>query len=233
MPEVEEIPVPTVKQRLTARLLSFLVRCLCQTLRLQTQGETKALQALEKYGGGSLICWHGRTLIPTYYFRGRGFGTLISLSRDGGLMAEYQRTLGMFVIRGSSSRRGMTAVREALTFFKSGGVMLLTPDGPRGPTEIVQPGVLFLTRKSGKPIIPGGISASPCWRLKSWDRFLIPKPFSRAAIVFGDPFFVLPDESLETAAERLAVILNHLQDRADRAVIPSSHVTAGGGKSLH
>lgn len=214
----EDIRPPTLKERFFARLLSVTVRALCATLRVTVEGEEEAMAALKAQNGGFLICWHGRTLFPTDRFRGRGYGTLISMSRDGSLMAQYQRNLGMVTIRGSTKRRGVLAAREVLTFLDKGGVMLMTPDGPRGPSHIVQSGVVFLAKKSGKGVIPGGVAASPCWHLNSWDKYLIPKPFARACIHFGDPFFVAPDESLEAAAERLAAVMNELETRAEASI---------------
>ena len=216
-PAAEEIRPPTLKERLMVGILSVTVRLLCATLRLTVEGDAEASAALKAHRGGFLVCWHGRTLIPTNFYRGRGYGTLISLSRDGRLMALYQRKLGMSVIHGSSSRRGMAAARETLTFLENGGVMLLTPDGPRGPSHVVQSGVLFLAKKSGKPIIAGGIAASPAWASKSWDKFQIPKPFARARLILGEPFFVSPDESLESAAAHLAAVMNELEARAEKA----------------
>ena len=220
MREVEVIKPPTGKQRFIAGFASVAVRLLCASLRLRVVGEEKAMAALAE--GGILVTWHGRTIIPTNRLRGRGYGTLISISRDGALMAEYQRRLGMAVIRGSTGRRGVAAAREVLAFLASGGIMLLTPDGPRGPTHAVQPGVLFLAQRSGKPIVPGGVAAHPRWLARSWDSYMIPKPFSRAHFVYGEPFFVAPDEPLEAAGQRLTEILNALEAQAESAVAPRS-----------
>jgi lysophospholipid acyltransferase (LPLAT)-like uncharacterized protein len=142
--------------------------------------------------GAILVTWHGRTLLPIHRFRGRGYWALISLSRDGELQAENFRRFGFRVVRGSTGRRGVLATRETLAALKAGGVLAFTPDGPRGPTHKAQPGVVYFAQKNGCPIIPVGISAYPRWQMRSWDRYLIPKPFSRACWVVSDPFSSAP-----------------------------------------
>jgi len=211
----EEIRSPTFKERFIARLLTVVIRLLCATLRLTVECEEQTMKALQESDGGFLVCWHGRTLVPTDYFRGRGYGTLISMSRDGSLMAQYQRNLGMKTIRGSTKRRGVLAAREALTFLEQGGIMLMTPDGPRGPSHIVQPGIIFLAKKSRKVIIPGGIYATPNWKLKSWDQYMVPRPFSRVRMILGEPFYISSDETLEAAAERLRIVMDDIELKAE------------------
>jgi hypothetical protein len=113
-----------------------------------------------------------------------------------------------------------------------GGVLAFTPDGPRGPAGIAQPGVVYFALKSGKPIIPAGIAAWPRWETRSWDRFMIPKPFARAYWVFGEPIFVREGDNLEDVAQRVTEEINGLQSRAEQAVRPEDYTTAkpAGGK---
>lgn len=218
MREVERVrPIPTEK-KLLVFLMSGLVRLICMTLRLRVIGEEETAAVVRK-GGAVLATWHGRTLIPIDRFRGRhDYHGVISNSRDGDIQAQIFRTRGMGVIRGSTGRRGVTATREVLSVLSRGEVILFTPDGPRGPTQKIQPGIVYFAQRSGRPIIPAGVSANPRWLLGTWDRFLIPKPFCRARLIYGEPIYITPDEDPEAAARRVEDALNHLEAQAEREV---------------
>ena len=212
------------RTRLLARTIVFVAGVLTRTLRLTTEREAET-EALVR-DGGMLVTWHGRTLIPIARWRGRPhlpLWMLVSLSRDGDLQNEIFRASGYHVIRGSTGRRGVAATREALHALASGGVLAMTPDGPRGPTQVVQTGVVYFAQRSGKPIVPTGISAYPRWILGSWDGFLIPKPFARARWVYGDALYVTPDETLESACLRLADAIQKVEAKAEAGVLPRNY----------
>jgi len=95
----------------------------------------------------------------------------------------------------------MEAVRE----LKKGAVLCFTPDGPRGPSGVVQGGLMMMAKKSGQPIIPIGMATNRRWLIKSWDRYMVPKPFSRGVMVFGDPIFV-PADASDEEVERLRIV---------------------------
>jgi len=218
--EVEqERPIP-LKKRMLVRVLSVVVRVLCATLRLQVEGEREAEERIAADGGGILCTWHGRTLIPINRFRGRShYHGMISMSRDGDFQAHTFRTFGIGVIRGSTGRRGVLATREAIGVLERGCVLLFTPDGPRGPSgKVVQPGVCYLAQRTGRAIVPAGISANPRWLLPVWDKFMIPKPFARARLIYGDPIYIAPGDSLEDAARQLEQALDRLEAAAEQAV---------------
>lgn len=125
------------------------------------------------------------------------------------------------MIRGSTGRGGERAAIEAIRVLRKGESLAMTPDGPRGPAEEVQGGVLLMAKKSGAAIIPIGSSARPCWNVRSWDRYLIPKPFAKAVLIFGEPIFVPADadeEGLEVAREAVTQGINRLQEEAERQV---------------
>jgi lysophospholipid acyltransferase (LPLAT)-like uncharacterized protein len=122
------------------------------------------------------------------------------------------------VVRGSTGRRAVLATREVLNLLAQGEVIMCTPDGPRGPAQEAQPGALYFAQRTGLPIVPAGIAAFPCWHLNSWDRYMIPKPFSRARWIYGEPFYVTPDEDIAGAQRRLTDEINRLQADAERAV---------------
>ncbi|MEY2505450.1 MAG: hypothetical protein QOG27_1730, partial [Verrucomicrobiota bacterium] len=152
--------------------------------------------------------WHNRLLMlprvfdPSFPTR-QSFG-LISASRDGDFIASFIERSGYGTIRGSSSRKGMLALRQLVDTLAAGNNVLLTPDGPRGPIYQASQGVIFLAQKSGAPIVPIHMEYSNSWRLKSWDRFVVPRPFAKLRAIFGAPVRVAPmDDPAQFEAERL------------------------------
>jgi lysophospholipid acyltransferase (LPLAT)-like uncharacterized protein len=143
---------------------------------------------------------------------------LISLSRDGEVQNAIFHRFGFHTIRGSTGRGGARAALQLARMIKEGASLAFTPDGPRGPTHRVQPGTIFLAQRSGCPILPIGVSARPRKLLRSWDSYMIPMPFSRAALVIGDPFYVpadLDEKGKEQVAAQLERILNTVEKRAE------------------
>ena len=134
--------------------------------------------------------WHGRLLLLPYLYGHRGAHVLTSRSRDGELVARWIRRFGLEPVRGSSSRGGADAVRLLARAIRSGREVVVVPDGPRGPREVLKPGVIALARLSGAPIVPTAVGASREWRLRSWDEFRIPQPFARCVVRFGEPIHV-------------------------------------------
>jgi hypothetical protein len=134
--------------------------------------------------------WHGRLLLLPYLYGHRGAHVLTSRSRDGELVARWIRRFGLEPVRGSSSRGGADAVRLLARAIRAGREVVVVPDGPRGPREVLKPGVIALARLSGAPIVPTAVGASREWRLRSWDEFRIPQPFARCVVRFGEPIHV-------------------------------------------
>lgn len=202
-------------------LLWGLARLIGLTLRLRVEGWEKVEAHLRTGQGAVLITWHGRTLIPANFMRGKGAWAMISLSRDGEIQANIFERFGFRIIRGSTGRGGVRAALEAARCVQGGGVLAFTPDGPRGPSQKVQPGTLLIAQKAGCPIFPAGISAYPRKLLPTWDRYLIPMPFARAAFLFGDPIWVPAEvgkEAFPEIAEHLEQVLNALEARAETLV---------------
>jgi lysophospholipid acyltransferase (LPLAT)-like uncharacterized protein len=133
--------------------------------------------------------WHEGMLLPALHYARRDIRVLISQHADGQLIAEICERLGFGTVRGSSTRGGAEAVREVL---KAGGKwhFAITPDGPRGPRRTLQTGAVFLAAHSGMPVVPMGIGFDRAWRMKSWDRFAVPRPGSRGVLVTGTPIEV-------------------------------------------
>jgi lysophospholipid acyltransferase (LPLAT)-like uncharacterized protein len=189
-----------------------------KTLRIKWIGEEN-LDSIRKNQGQVIYAfWHGRMLIFSYSHRWQKAHVLISQHRDGELIARIIERLGFVSVRGSTTRGGTKAIFEMAEKGASGYDVAITPDGPRGPRFKVQLGTIYIAQRSQMPIIPITNSAKSRWTLSSWDGFLIPKPFSKAVIIIGEPIYV-PLEStpheLEEKREELEKRLVDLTQKAD------------------
>jgi len=204
------------RSRFLSAIIYFLVKTIYRTMRMVCENMDRSNPSKH---GVILVTWHGRTAIPACVFEGRGCWALISLSRDGELQNGVFSRFGFQTIRGSTGRGGVRGALQMARKVKEGGVLAFTPDGPRGPTHKVQPGVILMAQKSGAPIVPLGVAASRSWQAKSWDSYMIPKPFSRGYVLLGDPIFIPPSLSeLERDAfcTRVEVEINRLEKEAER-----------------
>jgi len=152
--------------------------------------------------------WHNRLLIFPFvlrrFFSNRHGAALISASRDGDLLADAITRFGFDVVRGSSSRLGASAILQLTDVLASGGDVVITPDGPRGPAYELGPGIVYLAQKSGAAVVPVNMEYSSCWRLKSWDRFILPRPFAKICVIIGQPHRVRSTNTVDDfEAERL------------------------------
>ena len=137
--------------------------------------------------------WHAHILVPSYVGRNLGAKVLISQHRDGEYIAQVVQWLGNDVARGSTTRGGARALLSIIKKVKEEKVSIaITPDGPKGPRFVVQSGVIMLGQKTRYPIIPVMVHHARCWELPSWDRFCIPKPFSKVVLIYGDPIIIPP-----------------------------------------
>jgi lysophospholipid acyltransferase (LPLAT)-like uncharacterized protein len=164
--------------------------------------------------------WHNRLFLFPYAMRRflpdrRGAG-LVSSSRDGLMVSQVVTRFGFEVVQGSSSRKGASAMLQLAEILSHGRDVTITPDGPRGPVYEVSPGVIFLAQKTGAPVVAWGMEFSKCWRLKNWDRFIVPRPFSKVRIILGAPHRVEPtatDEEFEAERLRLQKTMRDLVER--------------------
>jgi lysophospholipid acyltransferase (LPLAT)-like uncharacterized protein len=198
-----------------------LVRVLGRSLRV-TERNRGAVEALWAAGGPVVyVVWHGRMLmLPYWYGAARRPWVLASRSRDGEALVRYVEGFGVRVVRGSTSRGGAAALRVlARLLRRERAEVVVVPDGPRGPRFVAQPGAVLLAKLSGAPIVPVGIGIAPATVLRSWDAFVVPHPFARAVLVWGDPLRVpsdASDEGLETARQALEGALRRVTEAADR-----------------
>lgn len=198
-----------VVPRLGAPLFGLLAR----TWRV-TRVERERFDRLER--GFIIAMWHGRMLLGVREMRGEHLHVLVSMSGDGDVSEALLEQFGYTVVRGSRSRGGARALREMLEILGSGGVVVITPDGPRGPRHSLNPGLAWMAKATGYPVLPLGLAVDRAWRLKSWDRFAIPKPFARIALVFGELVRVprtATEDEMARATEEIRARLFELETR--------------------
>ena len=178
-PSVNEV---TGWRRLLVWLLALLLRTWGRTLRMQADTETLA-RLTKSDEPAAIVIWHNRLFLSAeifrrYRYRRRVFG-LVSASKDGAWLAAFYTMIGLTPVRGSSSNFGREAGKALIEVMRAGHDIGITPDGPRGPLYTVEPGVLVVTRRNNAPMILVGAEFGPAKRLRSWDRFYIPWPFTR------------------------------------------------------
>ncbi len=160
--------------------------------------------------------WHQRLLVFTYTHQDQGVTVMISRHADGALIADTVERMGFHTIRGSSTRGGKKALFEMSR--QRGTDLAITPDGPRGPRHTVKNGLVYLAAKTGCPIIPGTCSYGRFWRFNSWDRFILPKPGTRALIQTRAPIVIPPEAAgdIKRYRKKLEAILKDLTEETDR-----------------
>lgn len=180
-------------------------------------------EILDQYKNGFVIaCWHGQQLIGFYHFRGKGYTILSSEHRDGDYSSSIMRRFGWRIVRGSSTRGAVRGLINLLDNLRKGIPVVLTPDGPRGPIYHIEPGVIYLAQKTGAPVIPLAFAFSKAIYLRTWDKFVVPAPFCRCVVQYGDPIFVnkkLDENQMETEKSRLASALHRTNAQAQRVLI--------------
>lgn len=180
-------------------LLLALGRLWLRSLRVRWIGPESPLP-----DGAVIVLWHEHLPACIRIFSGRGIHVLISRSADGDWAARACESFGYRVHRGSSTRGGAGGMRTLLRAMETGGGLAgMALDGPRGPRRMPKPGSLWLARKRASPVVPVWVDARRAFRLKSWDRSLIPWPFSRVTVLIGKPFHPLGGDQIEAAMRNL------------------------------
>jgi lysophospholipid acyltransferase (LPLAT)-like uncharacterized protein len=178
----------TFKQRviltLVPRLTSLVIRCLGMTLRYEDVVDVGAATGYDRPGPDVYAMWHRSLLACAWRFRNRNIAILISESFDGELIARTVARLGFVPIRGSSSRGGAPGLRNMERSFRAGNICAFTADGPRGPAMVAKAGAAQLAALVGVDVGTFYVLPERAWVVRSWDRFLIPKPFSRVVVTW-------------------------------------------------
>ena len=184
-----------VAPRLAAALFGPLISLLARTWRVEMVNQDRWLAVARSGRPHVFLLWHDVLLPLLWQHRGRGVTIVVSEAQDGQYLAEYARRIGYREAKGSSSRGGVRALLGAVKALKAGGSAAFTPDGPRGPRREFKGAVLMAAARGGATVVPLHAGADRAWRLRSWDRFMIPKPFARVRIVYGMPFEVAEGEA--------------------------------------
>ena len=205
-----------------ARLLSFIgsivLSVWSRTVRIQFVN--KAVPDRLASEGKNIIYafWHGRQFLLFHSHRNTGIVIPASESRDGEIQARILKWFGFDVVRGSSKRKGDRALLGLVGGLRKGKCLALAVDGPRGPIYEAKQGVTYMAGKLDKLIVPVITSAKSYWILdKIWDKYLLPKPFTRGVVLYGEPIIVkgINDEELEVKRKELETALNRLMAQAD------------------
>lgn len=207
-----------LKSRLVAGLGGGLLRALLESCRVSQDGVENFARFHREGRPVVFVLWHGRLLPCTYWNRHQGLVTLVSRHSDGGYIARIVEEWGYTAVRGSSSRGGSGALRELVGYLRAGRSLAITPDGPRGPREVMKPGALLAAQLAGAPIIPAAGGASRAWWFGGWDRFLIPQPFARVRLAYGAPIEVprgVGPEEMERISLEVELRLGELMQRVD------------------
>ncbi len=190
------------------------------TSRLRVRGGEHRLSLRERGQHFIYALWHNRQVFFTYSHRGERASVMVSRSRDGEMIVKVMELSRIRASRGSSSRDSRAAIRDMMQLVREGWDLGITPDGPKGPVYEAKSGTPFLARKLGIPILPITNAMSNRLTLKSWDKFIVPLPFSRAVVRSGAPIEVGPDDDLEAKAAELKASLDRITEEAEREVTP-------------
>ncbi|HEX3866225.1 MAG TPA: lysophospholipid acyltransferase family protein [Gemmatimonadaceae bacterium] len=181
----------------SARVGGWIVRALGATWRFEVSHDDDVRRLRAEGVPVVFALWHGEILPLLYHHRGEGVAVLISEHADGEIIARVATSLGYRTVRGSTSRGAARAILGLTRVLREGSDLAITPDGPRGPAKSFAPGVAVVAQRAGAPVIAAAVHASRSWRLGSWDRFLIPRPFARIHVAYSDASFV----GVETARD--------------------------------
>ena len=206
---------PTAKMRWIVRLGALFVRGLAATWRIRVIGDDGIRAEREAERPVIITLWHGQMLPLLYQHRGERVAILISEHRDGEIIARIASALGHRTVRGSTTRGAGRALLSLVRQVEGGRDIAVTPDGPRGPAKSFAAGALTVAQRTGAAIIPATVVTKSAWRLKSWDRFMIPRPFARVVISYGPASRVSVGDARAASSE--APRFQELMEAAERA----------------
>ncbi len=208
-----------IKNWLAPRLGLFIFDLLIFTLRIEVEGENEEIKNILKMRQYIYASWHGRLLLFFLKKRqNRSTAVMTSKSRDGNIAADMQEVAGYIPFRGSTHKGGRDALEEIADYMNNNKqAVLLSVDGPTGPIYKAKPGIIKLAEKTGYPIIPISFSAKRAFILKSWDRCMIPKPFSKITLIYGKPFYLSAQATDEQKVELLQAVENNLREITEYA----------------
>jgi hypothetical protein len=188
-----------------------LISLIGRTARFEVTGWENHEQAEANGGLPIYVFWHDRIFLTTYWWRKRRIVVMTSRSFDGEYIARFIQRFGYGAVRGSSTRGGVGAIVEMTRLMRAGCTTAFTIDGPKGPRYVAKMGAVLLAKKSGQPILPVTLALDRYWTTPSWDKFQIPKPFTRAHVYVAPPIYVPADADDNLVAAKR----NELQQALD------------------
>lgn len=181
-----------------SKLYLFLIYSIGYSCRKKFVGLELVDELKQKEKNWIFAAWHNNVATASWLLRRQNGTVLVSASKDGEAIACAVNAMGIGTVRGSTSKGGGRALIEMVKVVRGGRIGLITPDGPRGPKEVLQSGVILLAQKTGAPIFPYHVEATRQWAFKkSWDQHKIPKPFSTIVVRVGEPCYVPPSLNKE------------------------------------
>jgi lysophospholipid acyltransferase (LPLAT)-like uncharacterized protein len=209
------VPLQSPRLAWQVRLGVMIVRLLATTWRVRTSG-TEIVAALRTANQPIVFTlWHGQMLPLLWHHRREGVSVLISEHRDGELIARVATAFGFRTVRGSTYRGADRALAGLVRELRAGHDVAVTPDGPRGPAHHFAPGALVAAQRAGAPVVSVGVAARRAWRLRSWDGFMIPKPFARVTIAYETaPIQAATAREAAAEAPRFQELMERASERA-------------------
>ena len=207
-----------IRNRTLIRLVGWTATRLVKTLfatvrhRYLPLGENFLPEHRQAEGRSVFAIWHENLLCPAVLFGHPDIAVLISKHADGQLLAQLIASMGMSTVLGSTNRGGVGALRQLIADDAPWRHLAVTPDGPRGPRRIVQPGIIYVAARTGMTIVPVGVGYRKPVRFKSWDRFAVPKPFGRSTMITGHPISI-PESIKPDTLEPFRMIVQNEMDR--------------------
>jgi lysophospholipid acyltransferase (LPLAT)-like uncharacterized protein len=193
--------VSDARVRWIVRAGTALIRLLGMTWRMRPVNDADLVARRASGQRVIFTLWHGELLPLLWHHRGEGIAVVISEHRDGEIIAQIAERLGYTTVRGSTSRGGGRALIGLMRAIEAGRDGAVTPDGPRGPAHVFAPGAAIASQRTGAPLAMLRATATRAWRLKSWDRFLVPKPCATVRVIYG-PLVSVDAGSPREAAEQ-------------------------------
>jgi lysophospholipid acyltransferase (LPLAT)-like uncharacterized protein len=204
--------------RVAARILGAGILGLRATIRIEEIHPERQSALWAKGVPMVYALWHGRMVLCILAHLHEDVVTMASRSKDGEIIASWLVRNGYIPARGSTRKGGLAALQEMIEHVRAGRPAALTIDGPKGPPRVARAGVLELARQTGAWIMPYTSACSRPWFVKSWDRYLVPKPFSRCVVGYGEAFPIPPEMPDREALARIGSAVDEITREVDRAV---------------
>jgi len=210
-----------IPPRLVSWVAGPLIKALATTWRVEPIDDGPWRALLQAGRPHVFLLWHEVILPLLWHHRGQDVAIVVSANRDGQYLADFAESLGYRLVRGSSSRGATRALLGAVRELTAGHSVAFTPDGPRGPRRQMKPGVVAAAQRARSVVVPVHAAVDRAWRLNSWDRFLIPKPFAHIRVFYGQPFDIERGrEALTRAAAHAEGVLLQLVNRGNGQKTP-------------